>query len=138
MNRSRSTLSLIELSIMLLVLALSSALCLRAFAGAADIAQNSAELDRAVVCAQNAAETLKRHAGQLDAAEEYSLSRIDGGWELYYDEDWARCNESGEFVLRVTVEDTGSPLFGRARITVERADGKEIFSIPAAWQEVGS
>lgn len=67
--KNKTSLLLMELLIMLLVFALSAAICLQVFAKARAISTSAADLDSAVILAQNAAEVLKTTAGDIDAAQ---------------------------------------------------------------------
>ena len=81
--RSKATLSLMELLVMVLVFALAAALCMQAFARAQAISLETMRRDEAVVLAQNGAELLK--TGMTEPEIEKQLS--DGTytvqiWEL--------------------------------------------------------
>lgn len=67
--KSKTSLQLMELLIMILVFALSAAICLQIFAKAKDISNSAARLDKAVALAQNAAEVLKLTAGDTESAQ---------------------------------------------------------------------
>ena len=71
--KSRTSLQLMELLVMVLVFAIAAALCLQVFAKASGITEETARRDRAVTLAANAAEVLKATAGDTRAAE--ALSR---------------------------------------------------------------
>ena len=70
--RSKATLSLMELLVMVLVFALAAALCMQAFARAQAISLETMRRDEAVVLAQNGAELLK--AGMTEPEIEKQLS----------------------------------------------------------------
>ena len=57
--RSKASLTLMELLVMVLVFALAAALCMQVFAYAQTLSLETARRDEAVVLAQNAAELLK-------------------------------------------------------------------------------
>lgn len=67
--KNKTSLQLMELLIMILVFALSTAICLQIFAKARSISNTSAQLDKAVALAQNAAEILKTTAGDTASAQ---------------------------------------------------------------------
>ena len=73
--RSKASLQLMELLVMILVFALAAALCLQVFAKANEISQETARYDQAVILAKNAAEVLKATCGDAKAAQ--ALSRED-------------------------------------------------------------
>lgn len=127
--KSRSTLTLMELLIMVLVFALAAALCLQAFAGANRISETAAARDRAVLEAQNAAEVLKSCSGCWEEAAHLYGGTWDGSvWTLSWD--------SG--TLRAAPTDSGDPLLGQAEITVTDRDGNLLIALTAAWQKGGS
>ena len=79
--KSKATLTLMELLAMVLVFSLAAAVCLRLFAGAASLSEETARQDRAVVLAQNAAESLKAGKEPVLAEEELtvSLTELESG-----------------------------------------------------------
>ena len=90
--RSRSPLALMEQLIMLLVFALAAALCVQTFALSTHISQNAADRDRAMQLAQNAAEILKNHGGDMSSAQMNAVQHMGGQlsqgvWYILYDED---------------------------------------------------
>ena len=78
--RSKASLQLMELLVMILVFALAAALCLQVFAKAHEISQETARSDQAVILARNAAEVLKATCGDGQAAQ--ALSREGYGIEI--------------------------------------------------------
>ena len=70
--KSKASLQLMELLVMILVFALAAAMCLEVFARAGEISEETARRDQAVVMAANAAEILKATAGDISAAEAVS------------------------------------------------------------------
>ncbi len=125
--KNRSTLTLIELLIMLLVFALAAALCLQAFAAADRTSAESARLDAAVTDAQNAAELLKSCGGDYEQA----ATILGGTWDGLL---WVIPGE--QYTLQIAPVDSGHPLLGCAELRVCTAE-EEIFSLHAAWQEGG-
>jgi hypothetical protein len=86
---SKARLFLLELTIMILLLSLAGAVCMRLFAKAHTMSRESTELSMAVLEAQKAAEFVK--AGQEDASalNEYLGGELtEGGCRVYYDADW--------------------------------------------------
>ena len=126
--KSKSTLTVMELLIMLLVFALAAALCLQAFAGAHSISSGAADLDRAILEAQNAAETLKGCAGNYEKA-----AALHGGcWEGTC---WTVEYEGG--TLRAVPAESGIPLLGQAIITATDAEGTTLCTLTVGWQKGG-
>lgn len=126
--KSRASLVLMEQLIMILVFALTAALCLQVFVRADDISRETALQDQAVVLAQNGAETLK--ACQGDMAEAVRLLGGEAGGNkvtVQYEE------------MHMEMERTPAeiPGLGCAEIRiVETESGETLFSLTVAWQEV--
>lgn len=122
----------LELLLALLFFALSAAICLQLFVTAQKTGQDSRNLTRAVMAAQNAAECWK--AAEGDPAEAAGLleARLAGAvLTADFDESWAGC-DSGIYTLTLTPGSDGS-----AHICVSGPEG-EIFSLTAAAvKEVG-
>ena len=114
---SKTTLSLIEQIIMILVFALAAAICLNIFVYSNSLSKDSEIRDTAVLEARNAAEILKQTHGDRDKAVALSGA-----------------GESG-LELSISPVETGSAYIGKAVISV--TDGaKEIYSLEVCWQEV--
>ncbi len=117
--RSKTPLFLIELTIMLLVFAVATALCLNAFSKAELISLENEKRDIAVVKAQNVAEKLKYY-GSYEPLGAYH----DG-------EKWVL--EDGSLTIHIFECNTASPLCKKADIIVNES-GEELFSLTAAYQ----
>lgn len=111
--KSRASLMLMELLVMLLVFALAAALCLQVLAKSAAISQETARRDAAVLLAQNAAEVLKASRGDVQQAEELS--------------------EAG-FRVEVLPQESEIPGLARAEIRICREEGT-VYSLVTGWQE---
>lgn len=124
--KNRASLVLMEQLMMILVFALAAALCLRIFA-AADRTSREMELrDRAVVMAQNGAETVKACKGDLPKAAEM-LGGSAGGGSLTAVRDG--------LTLEIKRISTEIPGLGRAEVSVTASE-EVLFSLTTAWQEV--
>ena len=66
--KKRATLTLAELAVMLAVFAVAAVICLRVFIWAEVTSKNISDTDSSLIAAQSAAETLKAHAGDMQAA----------------------------------------------------------------------
>ena len=137
--RSKSPLALMEQVVMVLVFALAAALCLQVFVLSDRMSGQNQDTDRAVLLAQNTAETIKA-CGGVDGAQE-----ILGGeteqmmWCSYYYEDLtpAPDRESSFYEVDVLPGNSGVEGLGQANIEVFRWDGNEgLFALTVAWQEV--
>jgi len=117
--KNKTPLPLMEQLIMVLIFALTAALCLQGFSLADHMSRRQEAREKAVVMAQNMAEALKASSGDLEAA-----SRLL--------EDFP---EDPDFVVQVIPASTEDPDLGSARIVVTYEE-ENIFEITVGWQEV--
>ena len=117
--KNKTPLPLMEQLIMVLVFALTAALCLQGFSLADRISRRQEAREKAVVLAQNLAESLKAGSGDLEVA-----SRLLDDFP-----------EDPNFVIQVIPVSTDDPYLGSARIVVTY-EAEAIFEITVAWQEV--
>ena len=137
--KSKAPLTLMELMIMVLVFALSAALCLQVFITADRLSRESSARDQAVLTAENAAETVKHYAGDLENAAKSLGGDVSGDClKVYYDAQWNQVAEDGNVAYDVTVEleVPRQKMLGMANVVVKTTDGTELFRIPVAWHEV--
>jgi hypothetical protein len=115
--KHKTSLFLMELLIMILVLALAAAGCLRCFAWASQSIRETALRDQALILAQNTAEALKSTGGNIPAAR-----------------TWVRVSPDLELdILPLSPAVSG---LGEAQITIYHSQGEKLFSLVVAWQEV--
>lgn len=121
--------TLIELIIAVLLLSVASAICVKIFAGAKLISDSGADLSRASVEAQSAAECFKASGGDAEKTASLLGGTYNGkGFSVLYDGDW-NVSSQGDFILTgIVSEEDGLKL---CKITVADAKG-EIFGITAA------
>ena len=136
--KSRASLSLIEQTMMLLIFALAAALCLRGFVLAGTRSRTYADRDQALLCAQNAAQTLKACGGDYAAAAELCGGKWDGAaWVIGYDEAWEECESPSSYRLEIRPAVRQTELLGGASLQVSGADGTLLAQLEVNWQEVG-
>ena len=111
---NKSTLSLIEQVIMILVFSVAAAICLKVFVYSDSLSKNSEMTAEAYRIAQSAAEEVKNSFGE-----------IPGGLPCEREEDG--------LVLRILPEETGSEYLGGATVSVF-SGGSELCSLPVRWQ----
>lgn len=137
--RTKSPLALMEQLVMVLVFALAAALCLQVFVLADKTSRHNADVDNAVLLAQNTAETLKAY-GVVEEAKEATGGEIrQMMWSAYYDEALNPVPDqaSAYYVVDTLPGNSGVEGLGQANIEVFRQDGNRgLFSITVAWQEV--
>lgn len=133
--KSKATLALMEQTLMILVFALAAALCLQAFVQADRLSREDSARDRAMVYAQNAAETLKSCRGDYAAAAALGGGSWDGAaWVICYDENDQRGTEP--YRLEVLPAHTGLAYLGKASVRVYDASGGLLTQLDVCWQEV--
>lgn len=141
--RSKAPLALMEQTVMILVFALSAALCLRVFVWSSQKSKRIEARDRAAVEAQCAAELIKRCGsdgmdvdGALKAAAEEMNGVCDGGvMYVGYDGEWTPVND-GDVKYSLEAEKTNTDVAGLGLVHVSVTDksGDVLFEIDAAWQ----
>lgn len=128
----RASLSILELSLMLLVFAIAAVVCLRAYALADRLSREAEELDRAVLWAQTIAEEWKACDGNMDKGDLPCSKTGENTLRLPLDKAWA---PAGEAAYEVVLEEENG-LLPTARITVREAEsGREIYGLTVARQE---
>ncbi len=112
-KRSKRSLLLIEMAILLMFFALSAAVCVNLFAAAAAKSRLSAELNKAVLSAQTIAEVTGTCAGEPQAMQAILRAEKtqDGVYEIYYDKDWINtAAESAVYTARIDLTRDGGML----------------------------
>ena len=126
-SRSRSSLFLLEMIIVILVFAVSSAVCASLFVSARLASLQSSRLTMAVGLCQNAAECLRAAGDDPGLLEEVLGARALGGgvYEAGYDADGHPAGPDGARYLLtiVTARSEGGLL--HAAITLDEADGAD-------------
>ena len=144
--KHRTSLTLLEPLLMIMVLALAAALCIRAFAYSGRLSKEDRIKAEAMAKAQNAAELVKYYKGDIkEAFEKMGWTYLDGfGAEL--NSDWDDCKVESylngvrlvdlKYHVLVSPGSADDPYLGTLLITVldAKTDGV-ICSIEAAWQE---
>lgn len=139
--RNRSTLTLMEQLLMVLIFSLASALCLQVFAKAHKMSHEIEMRDAAILLAQNAAEIIKGSGGDMQQAAAWmNAEKTDDVWAVYYDENGTvvTTEEDGQFRLEWNLVETQIESLGKARINVfDLTDTAiSIFGLDVMWQEV--
>jgi len=134
--KGKTSLTLMEQAIMLLILALAAALCLQAFLWSDTHSRENSSRDQALIQLQSAAEVLKSQNGDFLAA-----SAIYGGqteaqqWVIGWDENWEQTDDNAVFQLVVTPQGSPIPYLGSALLTLQQSDNT-LCSLQICWQEV--
>ena len=102
-EKSKTSLFLMELVLMILFFAVSAAVCMRVFSSAQLKSNHSDDLSNASLKAQSAAECWKLSQGEASlAAEVLGGEKTENGAAVYFDKNWKNCGESeAEYVLEL-------------------------------------
>lgn len=123
-NSSRNTF-FIEIIIVILFFSISSAVILNFFVSAYNEAQNSYDINNAVIRAQNAAESFQSNpAVFFDEHSYYEMNQKDYVTEYYFgfDNDFNKTNDEPVYIMSVVTENQDN--FKTAFITVMRSKDK--------------
>ncbi len=136
--KSKASLTLIEIAVMLLIFSLAAAFCLKGFVWADRHSAYQAKADRALEQAQLAAEWVKYTAGDLSACQARFGGELSSGqWLLHFDESWA-VSDTGSYTLQARKEASGTPKLGFVRIEVTDEKGERLAFLEVYYQEVTS
>lgn len=128
-ERSKAPLALMEQIIMILVFALTAAVCLQAFVYSNNLSEEGDKENLAASHAQEVVETCKMYSGDLDQVQlKLSGERTENGIRVFYEEDCMTV------VLEITEQ---SDWLARAKVSVQDEKDQEIFSVDTAWQRGG-
>lgn len=135
--KSKAPLSLMEQLVMLLVFALSAALCLQVFVVSSQMSRWGEARDHAVTKVQNAAEMVKASGGDFrQCASQLGGSADDRLWQIWYDEDWNQSESEADYHLVITDLTTEYPALGSAKVCAQTVYGDVLFEVTVSWQEV--
>ena len=148
-TRSKSTLFLIEQLIVVAVFAISAAACITILASAYFTSVETRDLRKAILVAENVAETFKATNGST-----FSVAHVLGGDDkiitksngdnlittVYYDNDWQVCYESTaayklQLIQTINMPDVTHRVV-TGELTVSKLTGEEILSFPVAAREL--
>jgi len=127
-----------EQLVMVLVFALASAICIRAFVLSDQLSRRSEIRDRAVVAAETAAEEWKAAGGDAAQAAKTAGGAADGAvWTVCYDKDWEQasgCGADAPYTVTVQSRQGGPAGLRQADVSVADGSGTVLFSLTAACQ----
>lgn len=123
-KRSKTPLSLIEITLMILIFSVCASICLRLFVSASKEADRSGDLACAVGWAQTAADTYKSCGGDhAQAAQRLGADLSGKTATMWFGKDWNTCAPTdGAFCLTLT---DGDP----AAVSITQADGAPLFAL---------
>lgn len=133
--KSKAPLVMMEQIVMVLIFALAAALCLQTFVLSGRISQNTEAKNRAVVEAQNAAETMK--SGGLNRFVDcYGPEQSGEIWKTLLTDEWEITQEANlaEYIMTVSYEESEELSIWQAEISLTTAGGEDLIKIPVAGQ----
>jgi len=144
-NRSRSTLFLIEQLIVIAVFAICAAACIRILTTAYFYASDSNAASNALLAAESVAESYKAFGGDpTDIAgviNGFMFGDTDGaGYYVHYDKDWRVCSDADAvYVLKLAYDKlewssfpSASDSLITAELTVRKDTGEILVAFPIA------
>lgn len=130
MRRSKATLFLFELVIIILIFAICCAICLSLFTASRRISIEAQDLSYASVQAQSVAESLKSCRGNLGALPSLVEGiQGDAAVLVYYDTDWQVTQNSNEAVYTIEVSTALQTNMLRGKVIVYK-QGENIYELP--------
>ena len=135
--KNKAPLALMEQLVMILVFALTAALCLQIFVFSNTLSVDGETRDHAVCAVQNAAEAIKLCAGDYEAMTAvHGGETEEDGWRIGYDENWQAVPAAqASYTVEAKSVKTEQPLLGSAQVTARSASGRELFEVTVCWQE---
>lgn len=128
-ERSKAPLALMEQIIMILVFALTAAVCLQAFVYSNNLSEDGDRENLAAAHAQEVVEYCKMSAGDLAQVQSrLSGEQTENGLEVYYEED--------RMTVLLEIAEQNEWL-AKARVSVQDDAHQEIFAMDTAWQRGG-
>lgn len=96
MNKSKSSLFLMEILVSILLFSIASAVCVQVFVKASQLNQSSRELEQSLCIAQNFAEIMRSSNNPAETiAALFPDAKVEPSQiTLFYDRDFCRCKES--------------------------------------------
>ncbi|MCL2627780.1 MAG: hypothetical protein FWD44_03670 [Oscillospiraceae bacterium] len=140
-NRSKSSLFLIEQLIAIAVFAICAVACIRIISTAYFYSRDSRDIGFAIIAAENAAENFKAVSGDFEIVADIlggSKTQADGNLVItvYYDNDWQITDDTNaSFVLYLnsgSVKELSSFRLIEGNVSVERTSGDELISFGIA------
>lgn len=132
-TRSKSSLFLMELIIVLMFFSLSAAICMKVFAISKVKTDSARDLAQASFAAESFAEVYKEYHGDMGKVGEYysvkSATSETKKMVFFYDSEWNRITDGGEAVYSMNISTDRDKNLLRASINVVRVDKENAESI---------
>lgn len=136
--KNKAPLSLMEQLIMLLVFALSAALCLQVYVLSSQISRRCEAQAHAVTAVQNTAEVVKSCKGDVSRYSDLLGGTGDAHqWQIGYSASWDPVSLH-QAAYRVLVTSGAAPVpgLGLATVSAHTDAADTLFTVTVAWQEV--
>ena len=149
MQRSKSTLFLIEQLVVIAVFAICAVACISILSAAYFNANDSGAVSNALLKAESGAEVFKATGGDLLATGEiiggpgsaghgvFRISSEPSELSVFYSKEWQLCEPGDASFLMILVVDNNNisnepngPVFITGNLTVERITGEELVAFP--------
>lgn len=131
-KRSKATLFLFELIIIILIFSICCAICVSLFFYARQRSISAKDLTASILCAETIAEALKSEPDAFTALEDVlGAEKKDADYVLYYDGNWKNIASAAaaKYEAYITLDNTKT--FFSAMITITKG-GEKLFEIPIA------
>ncbi len=125
-TRSKSSLFLMELIIVLMFFSLSAAICMKVFAISKVKTDTARDLAQASFAAESFAEVYKEYHGDMGKVGEYysvnGATSDTKNMAFFYDKEWNRITEGGEAAYSMSISTDRDMNLLRASIRVEKVE----------------
>lgn len=131
-SRSKSSLFLMELILVIMFFSISAAICMKVFASAKVKTDYSRNISNASFVAETIAENFKEYDGNLIKLSDKFSGDAEGDiLVIYYDSEWKPCKKGAEtFIL--TLERRSEKYVETGKININSAKGDDIFELVVA------
>lgn len=127
--KSKTPLVLVEQIIMILIFAVSAAICLKSFVYSEKLSENVQSQDNAILCVSNVAEVIKNSSGDFNQASAKFGGEIENGVLQINFSEFENTVE-----VKARKKDSGIPRLGKAEvIAFIKSEEKAVIEI--CWQE---
>ncbi len=133
--KNKTSLVLIEMSIMLLAFSVIVTICLHAFVWSYNTSRFDKNRTEAVILLQNTAELIKHCRGELTAQGYLGESYNGEDYTVYYNEDWDIISENGAFRMEITPINSSNPFLGGYLVRISDSDDALLASTEVYYQQ---
>lgn len=131
LNKNKSVLFLMELTVCILFFSLAAIICLRIFINSLDISERSNSLTHGVIEVENAVQLIKSDRGELNSLCEYYGAEIDeeaNKVDIWLNENYETCSENDK-VYTLSVKNEKGEKIINSFIIFQDKEGNLIYSL---------